>query len=140
MRTQPGPFIRLRQWFRAAAERLREERELGAMGPRDRADIGASRADLDILVHAPADAPQRLQAMMRRLRIDPEGVAARRWFRLDLERTCALCGERRACRAWLDSPARTGFERFCPNAERLREAQGQRRELSGTPTPRGSRS
>lgn len=120
MRKQPGPLDRLTAWVRAAAERLRDERELSAMGPRDLADIGASRADLDILVHAPADAPQRLQAMLRRLRIDPDGLAARRWFRLDLERGCAICGKRRACRAWLNGPARAGFERFCPNAERLR--------------------
>ncbi|HXV24189.1 MAG TPA: hypothetical protein VED46_08010 [Alphaproteobacteria bacterium] len=121
MPVRPGAIARLRGWFHGIAERLRDERELARMGSRELSDIGASRADLDILIHAPFDAPKRLEAMLRRLRIDPNGLVARRWLRLDLERTCALCGERHVCRSWLASRSRTGYERFCPNAERLRQ-------------------
>ncbi len=126
MRARPGWIARLKEHVRRTADRLRDERELATMGPRELSDIGASRADLEILIHAPADAPKRLEAMLRRLRIDPAGLAAKHWLRLDLEWTCALCGERPACRAWLASRSRTGFERFCPNAERLRALKSGR--------------
>jgi len=60
--------------------------------------------------------------MMQRLGIAPADV---RSAGLDREmalanRRCVLCAAQQECAAWLDSGAREGYEKFCPNAQLLR--------------------
>lgn len=89
--------------------------ELNRLGERELDDLGIVRGQIPTLVAAYPEAPRLLMRMLRQVGIDDERVGTA--LLRELERTCANCVERKACRHWLKAPTPAGdYRRFCPNA------------------------
>ncbi|MGE0258950.1 MAG: DUF6455 family protein [Alphaproteobacteria bacterium] len=117
----PNHFIarcaeRFRGW-RRKRRFIGEMRKAAALGRLDAvlADLGLSRAELDELITAPADAGREFEIMARMEGLDPDRL--RPEVLRDAMRKCTRCEGRDACKHWL----RTGVWRHdgdprCPNA------------------------
>lgn len=83
-------------------------------------DLGLSCGDLGGLI-AGSGGTAELDELLRRMNL--QQVAALRGALPDLQRVCALCGNRSDCRDWLSIPAEARDEaalpHFCPNREEL---------------------
>ncbi len=117
--------LRARRLLGNQLKRLRAMREVASFDARELRDIGLSRNDASCIAAGAADTHERVEAMSRRLGVDPGHIAKSPWMRVDIVRACAQCKRRGECRLWLaDHEADIGgYEAFCPNAERFKALQ-----------------
>ena len=106
--------------------------ELDALGPDQREalarDIGVPE---DVLIRLVARGPQagaELPRLMQALSLDPEEIRHERAALMrDMSVTCSECAAVARCRRDLDrGQASLTYRGYCPNAETLRELQGER--------------
>lgn len=115
-------------WLRARLRRYRLARQLMSMDRRDyeraMADLGLGPGDLDTVLRGDPDSKALLDRMMAHVGIDAGWLGTHPRARRELERTCALCGERRRCRHWMKTrqPA-SAYRAFCPNASSFDETR-----------------
>lgn len=134
MRTKEGSLIsrlldRIEQWSRGSEIDNLPADELQRLAR----DVGLDAADLTRLASGEGDASRLLYARLHGLgltmaEIEAKGVGAAR----DMERTCALCGDRALCAHDLEErPEATDWRRVCPNnwtfdeMERLQKVQAR---------------
>ena len=85
-------------------------------------DIGVRPEELVRMMAEPNSTALLLERRLAALSLDPEDIRRLSPLLLaDLQRTCALCDEKRRCRQDLDAdPAAPGWESYCPNSGTLR--------------------
>lgn len=113
-------FCRARDALRGMAARhgLRQELlECDRSGVLDSilSDLQISRGELEPMIENYPLSVRLFGAMVERLGVDPmcDGPQMRR----AVQHTCAVCGDQRECRHWLDSGQTEGYDEFCPNAD-----------------------
>jgi hypothetical protein len=123
----------LKSWLAAWTERWQSWRarnrdlaDLEACGDdvaRMAADIGLSATELRALAAHDRHDADLLRERLAALRLDPEVIAAKRPVVMrDLQRLCTLCTEKGRCtNDLLRDPQNPEWEKYCPNAETLRE-------------------
>jgi hypothetical protein len=95
-------------------------------------DIGLNRRELERLAETEPDASRLLYARLAELgltmeEVEATGAGARR----DMERTCALCGDRAICAHDLtERPDSQEWRRFCPNNPVFTTVESQRESAS----------
>jgi uncharacterized protein YjiS (DUF1127 family) len=109
----------LRNW-RAHARLRRELDELAARGELAQAlaDAGLCEGQLQGMLRCDADRAELLEAMMRRVGVDPAAAARFPGLR-DIEWVCTTCRAGERCREWLAHGEPGGQHAFCPNADTL---------------------
>lgn len=122
--SRAGIAARVAEYWRLWRQRRRwlaEMRNAAALGRLDEVlgDVGITRADLDYLAAAPADAGRQFEELAAIEHGDLRMLAPR--VRREAGWTCLRCGSRAACKRWLHSGVwqRDGDPR-CPNAALLR--------------------
>jgi uncharacterized protein YjiS (DUF1127 family) len=107
---------RVQDLFCRQVKRIRDQRELSLLEGREFSDLGLCRSDARALA-AGSGVRDRIEGMTERLGLNYAAVMEPRWRAVDIARTCAHCGERRACRRYLAGHGpRADYEAFCPNA------------------------
>lgn len=80
-------------------------------------DANLSRSDLETLINADPQSPDRLERMLSKLgladRLHSDWPAVLR----DVQRVCGVCQTTGECEHWLRGEREGGIEEFCPNAE-----------------------
>lgn len=108
---------RVQNLFFRQVKRIRDQRELSLLEGREFSDLGLRRSDARALA-AGSGVRDRIEGMTERLGLDYDTVMEPQWRAVDIARTCAHCGERRACRRYLSGHGpRADYEAFCPNAK-----------------------
>jgi hypothetical protein len=95
---------------------------LNTLNNAQRSEAGLHTADIGLLSFGAKDVKARMGAMAEAHGVQPDALTAERWRELDMVRTCQHCGNRRACRKWLNGD-RDGImpDSFCPNAGQYAE-------------------
>ncbi|HEX5958800.1 MAG TPA: hypothetical protein VFY92_09125 [Hyphomicrobiaceae bacterium] len=109
---------RWRAWWRSRNDlAMLEPHEMDRIA----ADLGLTSPELRDLVARGPHATDELGGRMRALGIDKDDVArVERGLMYDLERTCACCSSKGACRKDLaERPDHLAWMRYCPNAVSL---------------------
>jgi hypothetical protein len=111
----------IRRYLDDAAMRrdLRQElAELGGDLDRILAEIGMTRAELDVLIENAPRSRMLLQSMLQRLDLGKRLAMTAPQLVRSIERRCATCGSQSACEDWMTRGAPgDGYRSFCPNAE-----------------------
>ena len=102
-------------WFR----RQHEREYLQSSNSMELSDAGISRSDFMTALTAPPDTRERMMSMAASFGLPSEAIDKDRWLALDTARACAQCGDRAACKRWLNGHEDTlEPDDFCPNAAR----------------------
>lgn len=79
-------------------------------------DLALGLGELRAQAEAGPEVYDRMTRMAERFGLAPADLSRHRWAQLDAARTCARCGDARACARWLNG-GRSAFSPVtCPNA------------------------
>lgn len=107
---------RVQDMFCRQVKQMRDLKELSLLDGREFSDLGLCESDARTMA-AGSGVRGRIEGMTERLGLEYAAVMEPRWRAVDIARTCANCGERRACRRYLAGHGpRADYEGFCPNA------------------------
>lgn len=127
--------------WRARVRQWRELEDLASCGVLDDilADVGASRAEIPIIMHAYPGSARRHAEMMRWMGVDRKSLPATAEIR-DAQWRCVRCAAWHECDDWLRSPeSKRAVPGFCPNLGtfwRFRAAQARRAAANEEPGAR----
>jgi len=95
---------------------------LNTLKTHQQTEAGVQPAEVGLFSFGAADIKARMDGMAKAHGVQPGAVSAERWRELDMVRACQHCGNRRACRKWLNGE-RDGImpDSFCPNAGQYAE-------------------
>ena len=126
------PYARLELVISTFADWLKHRRELREMRELDRSefdriatDLRVSPIDLEDLVRRGPHSADELPKMLRELGISEADLAKTQPMLLrDMERVCALCGQKRQCdHDLIAGTAPEHFADYCPNAPTISEIE-----------------
>jgi hypothetical protein len=130
MTTHAKPYSRLELVISTFADWLKHRREMREMRELDRVefdriatDLRVSPIDLEDLVRQGPHSADELPKMLRELGISEADLAKTQPMLLrDMERVCALCGQKRQCdHDLIAGTAAEHFADYCPNAPTISE-------------------
>lgn len=95
---------------------------LNTLNNSQRSEAGLHTVDIGLLSFGTKDIKARMGGMADAYGVQPDAISAERWRELDMVQACQQCGNRRACRKWLNGD-RDGImpDSFCPNAAQYAE-------------------
>jgi hypothetical protein len=142
--TQHGLFDTILNWYRNWQARRAAIAQVADLAPDERAriahDSNLSVAELQTLAGKWPSSTELLPHRMATLHLDPnEMIRSEPAVLRDLQRTCALCGDRGRCRTDLaENPDDPVWAEYCPNVytfdaleiERMRRRSRQNPEAS----------
>jgi len=130
MTAEAHPFPRLELVISTFADWLKHRREMREMRELDRGEFDRIASDLrvspieleDLVRHGPHSADE-LPKMLKELGISEADLAKTQPVLLrDMERVCALCGQKRQCdHDLLAGTAAEHFVDYCPNAPTIEQ-------------------
>jgi uncharacterized protein YjiS (DUF1127 family) len=128
-RIGPGADL-ARGWnvlLRAVRDRWTTASDVARLDDHEVADLGISRNELQAIVRAGTQPRRLMTAMMARIGVRPSDLRRISGLTREVERTCALCAEKRRCRRWLkaEQPSQD-YRSFCPNAASFERARAAR--------------
>jgi hypothetical protein len=114
---------------------IRHRRQMREFRQLDRTEFGRIASDLRIspdeleeIVHQGPHSADELPKLLRALGIDDAALAnAQPQMLQDMERVCALCGQKRQCdRNLVEGNATEYYQRYCPDASTIAKLCGTR--------------
>lgn len=118
---------KIRESFKALADRARALNDVNAMSDLELGDIGMSRGHLGTIAGARAELPSQMQEMAKRFDLDPQDINYPRWRALEMIDACRNCSCAEGCFDYLVGDRQGSFKvSDCPNAKRY-EAMSQQK-------------